>query len=292
VNDEELLRRYLQTFHLSEAAVTLEDVKHHFALEKQLTRDLLASSQVERWETFERCYTELYQELPWLAKTGGDARPDVWARLVGRPGSSVYEVGSGAGQLATALSSAGYRVTATDVSRNRGHRAGAPNLQWQTTDGVHLDRFAAANSFDAVVSDQLIEHLHPADVFEHLRSAYMLLRPGGRYIFATPHRLTGPHDVSRVFGEVSPVGMHLMEYTNSELSRLARDAGFAVVRSVLWIPRLSIGPFASRSHLRLLRALEGLLSRLPQRYATQLALRMRGPVRLDVFLVAERSPGS
>ena len=181
----------------------------------------------------------------------------------------------------------GYLVTATDISRERGARGPAEGLEWGITDGVHLDRFATPGGFDAVISNQVIEHLHPADLPEHLRAARALLAPNGRYVFCTPHRITGPHDVSKVFGLDAAVGMHLREYSNFELARAARTAGFRRVRSVFYSPRVLARPIVSRAHLWLLETIEFLLSRLPRTYARRVTSKLRGPLRLDVFLVAD-----
>jgi SAM-dependent methyltransferase len=284
-----LVGRYREVFGLrGDTALTEQGIRRHLELETALSHELRASAPAARWETFERCYDRLYSELPWLVGTGGAANPGLWSRLIGPPGSRVYEVGSGAGELAQGLAQAGYLVTATDVSRQRGDRVQRPNLIWATTDGVHLDRFAAPGSFDAVISNQVIEHLHPDDLDSHLRSALSLLAPGGRYAFATPHRLTGPHDVTQVLDLDAPHGMHLREYTNIELMRALRHAGFQRLRSVQYSPRLYPHPIPSRVHLWTMVALEAGLDRLTVSRARAVARRLRGPLRLDVFMVAER----
>ena len=90
-------------------------------------------------------------------------------------------------------------------------------LRWTVSDGVHLERFEAPESYDAVISDQVIEHLHPDDLVAHFAGVHAILKPGGRYALATPHAFEGPFDVSRVFGSERPQGMHLKEYTYREL---------------------------------------------------------------------------
>ena len=64
-----------------------------------------------------------------------------------------------------------------------------------------------------------------------------MLRPEGRYIFETPNRITGPHDVSRHFDVVS-TGFHLKEYTHTELLRIGRASGFRSFRSPLFRHRM------------------------------------------------------
>ncbi|OOK80019.1 methyltransferase domain protein [Mycobacterium kansasii] len=95
---------------------------------------------------------------------------------------------------------------------------------------MHLDAFEPPETYDIVVSDQVIEHIHPDDLDSHLRSVRTILKGGGKYIFNTPHRYTGPHDVSRVFKCGEAAGMHLKEYTCRELVDAAQRAGYRSIR--------------------------------------------------------------
>ena len=56
--------------------------------------------------------------------------------------------------------------------------------------------------------------------------------PGGAYVCVTPSRLSGPHDISRHF-DAQARGLHLKEYTATELMALFARAGFAQTRA--WI---------------------------------------------------------
>ena len=91
-----------------------------------------------------------------------------------------------------------------------------------------------------------MEHLHPEDAEAQLRAVAAALAPSGVYVCITPNALSGPHDISKHFDPV-PTGLHLREYTNAELRRLMRAAGFGRVRGFvrtrsrtliypLWIP--------------------------------------------------------
>jgi SAM-dependent methyltransferase len=88
------------------------------------------------------------------------------------------------------------------------------------------------NTVDVAYSNQLMEHLHPDDALEQLRNLFHVLTPGGIYICITPNALTGPHDVSRYFDQVS-TGFHLKEYTIGELKALFKEAGFSKVRAYI-----------------------------------------------------------
>lgn len=240
ISHSELVSRYSENYGFADdAGITAEMVLKHWALEQRLTRELLASTPESRWAVFERCYTELYKKVEWLGRLTaiGQAPPEqryaTWAVELGQHRQEIYEVGSGKGGLITYLAELGHQCTGTDVSRERGQkqeRTELDNLRWAPTDGVHLDRFEAPESYDFVISNQLIEHLHPGDLEEHFASASRILKPGGRYLLSTPHRHGGPFDVSAVLKYESSQGMHLKEYTFRELVGLAKRNGFRSVR--------------------------------------------------------------
>lgn len=290
VDGPELVARYKANYGLDH--ISLEQALEHFALERRLTDELLASTSDDRHETFERCYDTLYAGLPWLAGTGGEESVGRWLPLIGDAPKKIYEVGSGNGNFARNLARCGHVVDATDISRHRGDREEeSTGVRWSATDGVNLDRFAPDAPYDVVVSDQVVEHLHPDDIAAHTRSCAAILRPGGRYIVRTPHAATGPHDMSVVFGFDQPVGMHLHEYTVRELTGALRAGGFSTVRSVVSLP--SIGrrapvTLASRIHLLTQIATEEVLGRVPAAGRQRLRRVLRGPLRPEVWLVAGR----
>lgn len=295
----ELVARYCTNYGLSPQLVSEEQVRAHLRLERRLTAELLASRPADRWETFERCYGELYRELSWLNEADPMRPLDDWPALLGPASRRIYEVGSGQGGLARALVHAGYEVEATEVTRERGgEREERPGLTWSVTDGVHLERFAERAPYDAVISDQVVEHLHPDDLGRHLRGALAILAPGGRYVLRTPHAHLGPADVSGVFGFDRPVGMHLREYTYGDMADAAHRAGFVRVAAPLGLPQrlrrhvALPGVRPSSAYLRWLQAVEDALTPLRPRHR-RLALDwvLRTPLfRRDLWIVAT-APG-
>lgn len=283
---QELIDRYKKNYNIPmDAEMTEEMILRHWELEKRLTKDLLESNPENRWEVFERCYNTLYGELEWLNQLiGADSvsppsqRYKNWAYLIGPPPKKIYEVGSGKGEMITYLANCGFECRATEIAHHRGQKyvAEHSNLSWGISDGVHLERFEAPNSYDVVISDQVIEHLHPDDLYEHFKGAMSILSTGGRYIFATPHKYVGPSDISRVFKCDKPMGMHLKEYTYEEIKGLLVQAGFKAVYAVLRIPTilmiptrisnllgLVVKPRVSRTYLAYLCVVEKLISLLP-----------------------------
>lgn len=286
----QLIRRYKQNYGIPDhIALTEELIQRHWSLERRLTSELLSADPAHRWEVFERCYTELYSELRWLTDlvgsedTSGNAAAD-WSSFIGPPPRRVYEVGSGKGHLILALADRGYFCTATEITRERGEKWARPHerLRWKISDGVHLDRFEEPESYDAVISDQVIEHLHPADLVAHLRGAHAILRLGGRYAFMTPHAFGGPCDVSRVFGFDQPGGMHLKEYTYRELLTALHAAGFMRIEAAFRLPHSVRARFANRprpvpslAYLAYLRAMECIMAPLSGRVRRRAAGAMR-----------------
>jgi len=239
---QELVNRYRWNYGIpKDAQLSEEMVISHWRLEQRLTQELLASTPDNRWETFERAYTTLYSELEWLNRlTGGtDAIPAAiryksWVELIGAAPQSVYEVGSGKAAMIAYLAELGHRCTATEITRERGakHAVEHANLRWTQTDGVNLARFEPLDTYDFVLSDNVIEHMHPADLHPHLQGARDILKAGGQYLLAVPHPWYGPWDISKVFKYEVASGMHLKEYTHRELRDAVLRAGFREVAAV------------------------------------------------------------
>ena len=237
----ELIDRYRENYHISRDAVLTEEmILRHWQIEKELTRALLESRPENRWETFEECYTRLYRELDWLNKLTGseeEKKPrnsfNLLLQFIGTPPKKIYEIGSGRGELIEFLSSRGYECRASEITRERGEKWSRQSnrISWGVSDGVHLDRFEPSCTYDCVISDQVIEHLHPDDIEDHFKGVFSILKPGGKYIFMTPHAYGGPWDISRIFNCNKPMGMHLKEYTFRELALKLKKARFRQIYS-------------------------------------------------------------
>ena len=232
----QLIKRYKNNYNIPDGAPVTEDmIMHHWILEKRLTQELKKSTPENRWDVFEKAYTKLYHELPWLNEftdDGNQIAPEKefkkWVAAIGKPPKLIYEIGTGKGRMIQYLDSIGYSCKGTEITKERGEKflSGSKSVQLGNTDGIHLDQFEEKNSYDIVLSNQVIEHFHPEDKLAHFKGVHAILKKGGCYIFSTPHLLTGPHDVSRVFEKKVAEGMHLKEYTFSELATIAKEAGF------------------------------------------------------------------
>lgn len=287
---QELVTRYTANYAIaSDRMVTEEMILQHWELEKRLRKQLLDSSPTDRWQTFDRCYSQLFGELDWLNRLVHSDVTDLpsilyrnWIDIIGDPPARIYEIGSGKGELAHYLARRGFLVKATEITRERGQKWGSshPNLSWGVSDGIHLDRFEAKASYDVVISNQVVEHLHPDDLPYHFLGVFSILCKGGRYILSTPHAAAGPSDISRVFKRDTPMGTHLKEYTYREIVISLRQAGFrrvhAVLRPPMRVRRMCQGHLkakASGSYMAYLRMIERLIGALPRQRVRRQAAR-------------------
>jgi len=216
-------------------------VREHYEIEKQLATQLRAASQEERTDLYGTLYDELFSRVPHHSQlkekndeVAQQRKVRIRFRLLERflqPTLTFLELGAGDCSLSFAVAQAVKRVYALDVSKHITTNAQEPsNFTLVISDGWSVP--LPEQSIDLAYSDQLMEHLHPADAIEQLRNLYRALAPGGRYICITPNRLCGPHDISRHFSPV-PVGFHLKEYTITELNAIFNSIGFSHVQVLL-----------------------------------------------------------
>jgi SAM-dependent methyltransferase len=285
---QELIDRYKSNYQLSdEVIITEEMILHHWNLEKKLRTQLLNSTDENRWEIFEQCYTRLYSDIEWLNKyTGSDIKEPIekmyshWPLIIGETPKYIFEIGSGKGVLINYLSNYGYICKGTEITHERGEKNvnTNSNLSWGISDGIHLNRFESEKSYDVVISTNVIEHLHPNDILEHFKNVNLILRNKGRYIFETPNKLHGPSDVSKVFSCDTPLGMHLKEYYFQEIKELLMRSGFRRILAVWIIPYrfmkpigINIPPKSSRWYFKYLCMIEKLILLFPNSYRQEIA---------------------
>ena len=218
-----------------------EQLREHYSIERELADRLRKSTRDERRTLYGSVYEELLRRVPhhprlaerrghdWHVRRRRDIERQI--RFLGRFLSlrTVYlEVGAGDCALARRVCDFAERVYAVDVSCQASMGAPRPaNFSFVFTDGCDIR--VPPNSVNVVFSNQLLEHLHPDDAVEQLRSIHAALAPGGLYVCVTPNRLYGPCDVSGYF-EDRPTGMHLHEYSAREIRALFAAQGFTKVR--------------------------------------------------------------
>lgn len=250
--------------------------RHHYEVEKRLADQIRNSTRETRPALFERLYGQLFTEVPDHPRLTRRDTPEMNAAAVRSrmrvladtlgPEKILLEFAPGDCALAYHAAKSCKEVIGADISDQRNPETPAPhNFRLIVYDGYTID--LPDSAVDVAFSYQMLEHLHPEDILQHLETACRLVKPGGLYVFDTPHRFSGPHDVSRFYSDV-PQGFHMHEYTYSELRSLLKKAGFSKV----WCIRFGK---VQRSALfnSVTLALEWLMGLLPRRLQRKLSPR-------------------
>jgi SAM-dependent methyltransferase len=214
---------------------SLESLRRHYEIERELADRLRNAPPSDRPHLYRTVYNELFMRVPdhsQLSRKENASEQqqftDRQMRLLRRflsPDVVYMEIGPGDCHLAATVARAVRKVFALDVSDQIIGKGPWPaNFAPVVFDGIQID--LPPRSIDVAYSHQLLEHLHPTDAEQQLRGVYSALAPGGVYVCTTPHRFSGPHDISKYFDSVAR-GFHLKEYTYGDLRRLFRRTGFS-----------------------------------------------------------------
>lgn len=115
--------------------------------------------------------------------------------------------------------------------------------------------FELDKKFDVIFSDQVLEHIAPADLPAYLNSIKNALNENGTLILMLPNSHFGPSDVTRIIdcsqtGKVKAEGTHLNESTYTELIPVLKEYGFLNFKTLLplpkvkqWVPNLRLSPY-------------------------------------------------
>lgn len=213
---------------------TIEQIREHYEVEKELAERLRNARKGERRHLYSKLYDELYERVPHhpqlTRKDDSESRKRSVAaqvKIISRfltPESTFLELGPGDCMVSFEVGKRVRKVYAIDVSDEITKSYGQPpNFELILSDGSSID--VPSGSVNVAYSNQLMEHLHPEDAVDQVRGIYNALIPGGVYICITPHRFSGPHDISCYFDDVA-TGFHLKEYTHKELYDLLKKVGF------------------------------------------------------------------
>ena len=222
-----------------------EQIRAHYEIEREIAEKLRGSTPEERQTLYTSAYDELFTRLPDhpQLKPESKKQKDLAKHLLNLDGlineDTVFvEIGPGDCALSFEVAKRAKKVVAVDVSTEITKHANAPaNFKLILSDGFDIPLPPA--SVDVVYSDQLMEHLHPDDSLKQLRNIYQALKIGGVYFCITPNRLSGPHDVSRHFDDVA-TGLHLREYTVTELDKIFRESGFSKTRVFFRVSKTTV----------------------------------------------------
>ncbi|HZS84688.1 MAG TPA: class I SAM-dependent methyltransferase [Stellaceae bacterium] len=267
---------------------SVDQLRAHYLVEKELALRLKNSRPADRLSLYAQVYDELFErvrEHPQLRKKANpdERRKRIEAELAVlkcfmAPSTVFMEVGAGDCALSFAAAQHCRFVYAVDVSASIAGAQHAPaNFRFCLSDGTSFD--IPDGAVDLAYSNQLMEHLHPDDALNQLCGIHRVLAPRGKYVCVTPHPFNGPHDISQYFDETA-TGLHLKEYTRSELELLFRRAGF---RELRFLGRLRGTPF--RLPLPVVRLGEKAVGRLPRRLRRLLAAHLPCRTLLDAIVI-------
>lgn len=226
-----------------------ELIKRQYELEKKLAQQILNSRKENRTNAYIKAYNEFFSKISWLPMLNWDENYFLkqysslknYLEVILNKNIKAIEIGCGTGQFLKYLIDNGFvfkELVGIDISKkiiseNLSDRYS--NLKLKVMDGVTLD--LPKESFDVAFSFQLLEHFHPEDIFEHFNNVYKILKKGGKYIFSTPNKLVGPHDISKYFDNVA-TALHLKEYLYSEMIYILKKVGFKKLKSYIIYPRI------------------------------------------------------
>lgn len=210
-------------------------------------------------------YADLYRALVPLyeeshsPESGPDSKLFVVAMFKKElANKSILDVGCGAGNFLMCVSDylENKRLLGIDAVlpfRQKFQKERYKNIRFKEADVVD---FSLDEKFDVVFSDNVIEHLAPADLTSHLKSINRALTKGGTFIVVLPNRLFGPSDVTMIIdsthtNRLPALGSHLNESTYTELLPLLREHGFGEFRTTIQLPILQRTLSRWLNHLRI-----------------------------------------
>lgn len=147
------------------------------------------------------------------------ARYKFAARMI-RPGDSVADVGCGSASGSVLLSQFSDAVTAFDfdediLAANRKQYGSLPNLKFKSLDLLEPSKLS--ESFDIVVSMDVIEHFPESQLSKVGESYRRLTAPGGLAVIGTPNR------ASRIYASKRRLAIHPHEFEPEEYENFLRQ---------------------------------------------------------------------
>lgn len=179
-------------------------------------------------------------------------------------GNKILEIGSGNGKLSFAMAEKNNHVIGLDVSNiaisiaQEKLKKSGKHLQVEFKPGDARKLPFNDNTFDFIISQDLVEHITVNDFKIHLSEVYRVLKPGGKYFFWTPSALKGG----------SSHGLHLKEYNVSELDAILRNTKFTYTWYDLRFYKLKLVVKVSQSLIKPVllyeRALQKIIKFIPK----------------------------
>jgi ubiquinone/menaquinone biosynthesis C-methylase UbiE len=173
-------------------------------------------------------------------------------------GKSVLEIGLGDGHFLFACAKKGNAVSGIDISTVAVNRSMALFEREEMSASIVLGDAKSllfpSETFDFVISKDLVEHLPEVYLPIHLSEAQRVLKPGGCYMLWTPSKLLGH----------TSLGTHLKEYSLSEIIAELKKAEFepVILSLPIFVATKSIKSITNSTVIDFLLAYEKILEDL------------------------------
>ncbi len=226
-----------------------EWVEQYYRVESDYAQQILLSpkNSMDRLRLFQEGYNEITKIINTHNPGGGETNyTDLVVSLIKKrlnKGSSVFDIGCASGNLLYELAVNGYDIEGIDVSDELIKMAKDKLRLVSKSNSVNQSDIVSYNPqkpFDCIVMDNVIEHFHPDSVDDILQKCHKMLKKDGYIVILTPHKFSGPHDISKHFLPLGSKakGFHLKEFSFTDLQMHLKQAGFQTVLGFPYHPRL------------------------------------------------------
>jgi 2-polyprenyl-3-methyl-5-hydroxy-6-metoxy-1,4-benzoquinol methylase len=178
---------------------------------------------------FQQIHDEAFQDNEYLEASvslaGPGPRSALWEAL-SLPGTSVLEIGPGAGHLLAAASQAGCTVEAVESSKV--HRDYIRDTWGIGSLYAAIDEIPDDRAYDAIVAINVFEHVY--DIAAFLRAVRKVLAPGGTFFLSTPNGLSLEATVLRSWWPMCKAHDHVSFPSPAGVRMAARASGLRAER--------------------------------------------------------------
>ena len=224
--------------------------RFHYEIEKDYARKILLSpkNSKEREQLINEAYNRIRDIIEQYDPGGGetpypvDFEVSIVRNLV-KKGGHIFELGCGSGKLIAALIQDGYMVKGIDVA-NDCIKSAKERLRLRSSENcveqADIINYEDKETYDCIVMDNVIEHIVPDSINDVLQKCFRMLNKQGCVIIITPHKYSGPHDISQHFLPLGAKaeGSHFREFSFTDLEEVLREAGFKLILGFPFHPRL------------------------------------------------------